>query len=230
MKGDRITAKIKSRKKVAQGTYQVDFDVSKENVEFVAGQHTGVWLPKLLYDDPRGNFRLFSICSSPNNKKILSVAFSDRGSGFKRTLIELPIGTEVEIMKPVGFFVLPVDKKQKIAFIAGGIGITPFRSMLNYAAEKKLPNKIVLYYVNRSKETTTFLPELKKLASKNKNFSLKNFIGREKFIAEVKKLSNPAEFLWYIAGPPGLVAEIRNTLILNKVNPNKILTEEFSGY
>ena len=133
-------------------------------------------------------------------------------------------------MKPVGFFVLPQDKKQKIAFVAGGIGITPFRSMINFATEEKLPNKIFLYYVNSSKETTAFLPELKILAKKNKSFTLKNFIGREKFTEAIKKVKNPNEFLWYVAGPPGLVASIRNTLILNKVNPNKILTEEFSGY
>ena len=69
---NRVTAKIKSRKKVAEETYQVDFDVSKENINFIAGQHTGVWLPKLLHDDPKGNFRILSVCSSPNNKKILS--------------------------------------------------------------------------------------------------------------------------------------------------------------
>ena len=227
---NRVTAKIKSRRKVAEETYQVDFDVSKENIDFIAGQHTGVWLPKLFHDDKKGNFRILSACSSPNNKKILSVAFRDRGSGFKRTLLELPIGAEVELMKPVGFFVLPQDKKQKIAFIAGGIGITPFRSMINFATEEKLPNKIFLYYVNSSKETTAFLPELKILAKKNKSFTLKNFIGREKFTEAIKKVKNPNEFLWYVAGPPGLVASIRNTLILNKVNPNKILTEEFSGY
>lgn len=227
---NRITAKIKSRKKVAQGTYQVDFDVGKESVDFVAGQHTGVWLPKLLYDDPRGNFRLFSVCSSPNNKKILSVTFRDRGSGFKRTLLELPIGTEVELMEPTGFFVIPKDSKQKIAFVAGGIGITPFRSMLNFAAEEKLPNKIVLYYVNSSKEKTTFLPELKDLAKKNKNFTFHNYIGRTEFTEAIKNVKKVDEYLWYIAGPPSMVAEIRNTLLLNKVSPNKILTEEFDGY
>ena len=226
---NRIQAKIKNRKKVAEGTYKVHFSVA-EKVDFIAGQHTGVWLPRLLHDDSRGNFRLFSVCSSPNNKKEISITFRDMGSGFKRTLLELPIGTEVELMKPAGFFVLPLDKDQKIAFIAGGIGITPFMSMLNYAAEEKLPHKITLYYVNSSAETGAFLPELKKIEKKNKNFTLNNFIGREKFTETMKKMKNQEEFLWYIAGPPRMVAEMRNILFLNKVNPAKILTEEFEGY
>jgi ferredoxin-NADP reductase len=226
---NRIQAKIKNRKKVAEGTYKVDFSVA-EKVDFIAGQHTGVWLPKFIHEDSRGNFRLFSICSSPNNKKEISITFRDRGSGFKRTLLELPIGTEVNLMKPAGFFVLPADGKQKVGFIAGGIGITPFMSMINFATEEKTTNKIVLYYVNSSAETAAFLPELKELEKKNKNFSLNNFIGREKFTEAMKKMKNQEEFLWYIAGPPGMVAEMRNILFLNKVNPAKILTEEFEGY
>lgn len=226
---NRITARIKNRKKVAKDTYEVIFSV-KGDFNFVAGQHTGVWLPKLPYKDPRGNFRLFSISSSPNNKKTISVAFRDSGSGFKRSLLKLPIGTEVELMKPAGFFVMPADKKQELAFIAGGIGITPFRSMINFAAEEKTQNKIILYYVNSSAQTAAFLPELKKLEKKNKNFSLNNFIGREKFTEAIRKMKSKEEFLWYIAGPPGMVSEMRNTLFLNKINPAKILTEEFDGY
>ena len=197
MKNNRITTKIKSRKKVAQGTYEVDFNLS-EKVNFVAGQHTGIWLPKLIYGDPRGDFRLFSICSSPNNKKTFSVAFRDRESGFKRTLLELPIGTKVELMMPTGFFVLPQDKKQKVVFVAGGIGITPFRSMLNYVAEEKLPNKITLYYVNSSRDTAAFIPELKKLAKKNKNFKLNNCVGRENFTKAINEVKKSKEYLWYI--------------------------------
>ena len=226
---NKLVAKVKSRKKVAKGTYEVDFSVS-EKVDFVAGQHTGVWLPKIIYPDPRGNFRLFSICSSPRNRKIISVTFRDRGSGFKRTLLELPIGTKVELMKPAGFFVLPNDKKQKIAFVAGGIGITPFRSMISFATESKASNQIILYYANSSIETAAFLPELKQLEKKNGNFFIKNFIGREKFTEAIGAVKNPEEFLWYIAGPPGMVANMKNILFLNKVNPTKIITEEFDGY
>ncbi|MEM3091104.1 MAG: FAD-dependent oxidoreductase [Candidatus Pacearchaeota archaeon] len=226
---NRIIAEIKNRKKIARETYQIDFILEKE-INFVAGQHIGIWLPKLIYDDPKGSFRLFSICSSPKNKKMISIAFRDTKSGFKKTLLKLPIGTEVELMKPTGFFVLPKDQKQRIGFIAGGIGITPFMSMLNYAKENKLSQKITLYYLNSSKEKTAFFYELKQLTDNNKNFVLKNFLGRKKFLEQIKKIKNQERILWYIAGPPGLVADIKNILISMGVSQNKILTEEFSGY
>ena len=88
---DKVSARIKSRKKIAKGTFKIDFNPSEE-FDFVAGQHTGVWLPKLFHSDPKGNFRLFSICSSPNNPERISITFRDRGSGFKKTLLEIPAG------------------------------------------------------------------------------------------------------------------------------------------
>jgi len=228
-KGKNIFASIKSHEQIAKGTYRVDFDISKENFQFEAGQHTGVWLPKLNYEDPRGNFRIFSINTSPNNKKTLSVAFRETGSGFKKTLLEFPEKTKVELMAAEGYFVLPKDKNQKVALVAGGIGITPAISILRFAAEEKLPNKIILHYVNSGKETTAYLDEIKELAKTNKNLTLKNYFSREEFAKGVEEMKSKEEYLWYISGPARMVADIKDSLS-GKIRLDKIVTEEFTGY
>ena len=86
-----------------------------------------------------------------------------RDSAFKRSLAELEVGDEVEVEEPKGTFLLPEDTSKQYVFIAGGIGITVFRCMLRYIADKGLPHQVTLVYSNRDRESTAFLDELQEL-------------------------------------------------------------------
>ena len=86
-----------------------------------------------------------------------------RDSAFKRTLAELEVGDEVEVEEPKGSFLLPEDTSAEYVFVAGGIGITVFRSMLRYIADEQLPYRVTLVYSNRDRESAAFLDELEEL-------------------------------------------------------------------
>lgn len=221
---------IINKQTLALKTNEISFDISKQVFSFQAGQYIQVSVPKLLYPDPKGPSRVFSIASSPNDQKIISVAFRNSGSGFKRTLIELPLGSLVDIEGPFGYFTLPKNQNQPIVLIAGGIGITPCLSMIRYATEEKLAHPITLLYANRNAESAAYSEKLKTLTKQNPRFILKNHFGYidANFIEQsVKNLTEP---VWYIVGPPAMVAETRDLLSRLGVSEAKVYFEDFIGY
>lgn len=164
-----MIGKLVDKKEVATGTLQVAFEVA-EPFTFKAGQYCFITLKDLKYPDDRGNRRHFSIVNSPNKKGIIIFTTRESDSGFKKTLDELAIGTEVELGPIAGVFTLPDDTKKTLVFIAGGIGITPFMSMLQYLKETNNPYNITLVYSNRDQSSTAFLDEIQ-----NFQFSILNF-------------------------------------------------------
>ena len=127
-----MRARVAEKREVAKGTLLVLFDLLGEEVEFTPGQYFFVTLLDAPYDDERGVRRHFSVVTSPSERGRLGFCTRLRDSAFKRSLIELPIGAEVEVEQPKGSFLLPEDTNQAYVFLAGGIGITVFRSMLHY--------------------------------------------------------------------------------------------------
>ena len=105
---------------------------------FAKEKVTYAYLLDPAYDDERGARRHFSVVTSPNERGTLGFCTRLRDSAFKRSLVELPIGAEAEVEEPKGSFLLPEDTSQRYVFLAGGIGITVFRSMLRYIAEEDL--------------------------------------------------------------------------------------------
>lgn len=231
MESQKIKLPILEQKMIAEKTCEVSFGLSGREFNFLAGQYIRVSVPELLYPDPKGASRVFSIASSPNDKNKISVAFRDSGSGFKRTLMELPLGSLVDIEGSFGYFTLPKNQNQPIVLIAGGIGITPCISMIRYATEEKLGSLITLLYANRNAESAAYLEELTTIAEKqNPRFLLKNQFGRisADFIQQyVKNLTEP---VWYIVGLPAMVAEIRDLLSRLGVSETKVYFEDFTGY
>lgn len=235
---------IKERKEVAEATLAVAFDLKGNDFPFRPGQYIQVTVPQLLHEDPKGNSRVFSIASSPNNKAQLQIATRLRGSGFKKTLQELPLGTEVEIDGPFGSFVLPQNATRPFVLVAGGIGITPFMSMIRYVTEEKLPHTLTLLYSNRTPESTAFLDDLNELKTENKNFRMIATITEPEntkapwpgkvglitpdFLKE--NMGNLLEPVWYIAGPPRMVTAIKKALTDVAVSEDDIHFEEFAGY
>jgi ferredoxin-NADP reductase len=149
-----MRARIKEKREVAKGTLMVVFDLLGEEVEFTAGQYFWVTLLDPPYDDEKGPRRHITVVTSPNERGVLGLATRIRESAFKRSLAELPVGTEADVEQPKGAFVLPEDAGQPYVFIAGGIGITVFRSMLRYIAEENLLHRVTLVYSNRFRSAT----------------------------------------------------------------------------
>ena len=144
----------------------------EEEVNFKSGQYIFVTLPKLLYPDERGAKRQFSINNAPSlkNQIIISTRLSE--SGFKKTLNELPLKSVVELGPIAGAFVLPDNTSRPLVLIAGGIGITPYMSMLRHIQKNNLSYNITLVYSNRNQASTAFLDELQLMATQLSNFKL----------------------------------------------------------
>src|ERR671934_1673984 len=158
-----MLAKIKEKVDVAQGTLLVLFDLQGEQVDFRPGQYFWVTLLEPPYDDDKGPRRHITVVTSPTERGVLGLATRVRDTAFKRSLAELPEGTEVDVEEPKGSFALPEPTDRPYVFVAGGIGITVFRSMLRYIADEELPYRVTLLYSNRNRAAAAFLDELEEL-------------------------------------------------------------------
>jgi ferredoxin-NADP reductase len=161
---------LKDRKEVAERTIAFRFE-KPSGWTFKAGQFIDMTLLDPSETDSEGNTRGFSIASGPH-EEMLMVATRMRDTAFKRVLKTMPIGTAVKIEGPSGDLTLPNNSKRPVALLAGGIGITPFRSMLVRAAKEKLPHRISLFYSNRRLEDAPFLEELQTLERAHPRYKL----------------------------------------------------------
>lgn len=214
---------------MAEETTEVSFKRPKD-YEFKAGQYAQVIIPKLLYSDSRGQSRVFSIASSPNDKEKITIAFRNSKSGYKLTLLDSPLGHEIVIKGPFGGDFQLLKNSSRTVFVAGGIGVTPFSSMINFATEEKLLFPITLLYANRSKKTAAYLNELSRVEKRNPGFTLINKFGQVDKNFLQKGAPNPKKADWYIAGPPAMVEYTQNLLANLGVEKGSIRAERFTGY
>lgn len=234
-----MKAKIIEKQKIAKGTLMVKYKVDEE-FEFKAGQYFFITLPNLTYPDERGTRRHFSAVNSPNQKGILTMATRLTDSGFKKTLSELPIRTEVEVGPIAGVFTLPEDLSRPLVFISGGIGITPFMSMLKYISEEKLPANITLIYSNRDEASTAFLKELQVLSKSIPNFKLVFTMTEDNWWrGETRKVDGELikEYTSYlqnpyfmVVGPPPMTDAVVEELKKIGIEEQNIKVEKFTGY
>ncbi len=125
-------------------------DRQQIHLDYKAGQYAVVDLG--TKDDPEGPVRSFTIASSPTEEFIL-ISTRIRDTLFKKKLADLDIGTLVNITAPIGKFVLPEDDSiGPVLFLSGGIGVTPFRSMIEYASDKQISRKVVMFDSNRNEK------------------------------------------------------------------------------
>ncbi len=239
----KFTTTLVARSQAAEGTMSFFFE-RPANFNFKAGQFFTVILPNPPYNDEKGNRRTFSIASAPQETARLQMTTRLTGSALKRGLAEIPLGAPVELLGPSGSFTLHAEPAIPAVFIAGGIGITPFRSMILDAAARSLPHPITLIYSNRHLEGAAFHDELQQLASTSKNFKYvptltqadksphswngeRRYVNAEFLRDHAGDLGKP---IFYLAGPPGLVAGVSKTVTAAGVNPERVLAEEFEGY
>lgn len=222
-----------NKKDEAKGTKSFFFK-SDEDITWIPGQYIYITLPKLNYPDERGPVRHFTISNSPTESKDIRITVRIREqSGYKKTLDELEIGATVEGKGPQGTFIINENIKDNI-FIAGGIGITPFRSIIKYNVDNNLNIPMHLIYSN-SDGDFVFKEDLNKIQSENNNIKVSYFNSSESGHLDAEKLkllcdvSNKNNTFW-VVGPNSFVNAIEDILEQLEVPSDKILTEKFTGY
>jgi ferredoxin-NADP reductase len=235
-----VKARIKEKRDVAKGTLMVVFDLLGEEVDFQPGQYFWVTLLDPPYEDEKGPRRHITVVTSPTERGVLGLATRLRDSAFKRSLAELPEGTEVEVEQPKGSFVLPQETDKHYVFLAGGIGITVFRSMLRYIADEGLPHRVTLVHSNRDRESTAFYDELRELEAANANLEIvftmtedSGWDGETRRIdAEMLRdhLGDLDTYTYFIAGPPGMVEGVSGALQEAGIPEDQTRSQGFSGY
>jgi ferredoxin-NADP reductase len=163
-------SKLIRREEVAEGTIAFHFE-KPTGFNFKAGQFADVTLTDPPETDAEGNTRTFSIASPPfENELVFTTRMRD--TAFKRSLKKVPLTTEVKIGSAAGSFTLHKNPAKPAVFLAGGIGITPFLSIVRQADRDRLPHKLYLFYSNRRPEDAAFLDTLQTLETTNPNFRL----------------------------------------------------------
>jgi len=235
-------SKLLSRVEVAEGTMAFHFE-KPARFDFKPGQSADLTLSNPPETDAEGNTRTFSIASPPFENHLMFTTRM-RDTAFKRSLTKVPLGTEVKIDPPTGSFTLHKNSAKAAVFLAGGIGITPFLSIVRQADHDRLPHKLHLFYSNRRPEDAPFLDVLQMLEKTNPNFRLvctmtemskskkewkgeTGLINQEMLSGHLTNLQGP---IYYIAGPPAMVAGLRKMLVTANIDEDDIRTEDFAGY
>ena len=203
-------------------------------------------------NDPKGPIRHFTISSSPTENFIMFTT-RIRDSPYKKRLSTLEDGTKVKVKGPEGQFVLHDDYSMPAVFLSGGIGVTPFRSMIKYTTDKKLPLKIVMFDSNRDPDSILFKKEFDDWTILNKNLKIiytisednqdgdpttvksgwKGEYGRINKAMILKYLDNTLlnNSIFYICGPPSMLKAMQSLLQEElKISEERIRVEEFTGY
>jgi ferredoxin-NADP reductase len=234
--------KLLSRSEIAEGTMAFQFE-KPADFAFKPGQCADMTLPDPPETDAEGNGRAFSIASSPFESHLM-FATRMRDTAFKRSLKKIPLGAEVKITPAMGSFTLHKNAAKPAVFLTGGIGITPFLSILRQADHDRLPHKLHLFYSNRRPEDAPFLETLQSLEKSNPNFHLictmtqmpksrmkwageTGYIDKEMFS---KHLGNLQGSVYYVAGPPGMVTGLKEMLVNAGVDEDDVRSEDFAGY
>ena len=241
--------KLIGRREVADRTLAFEFDKPSGFV-FKAGQFAEIAWVDPPETDAEGNARAFSIASAPHEEPLVFTTRL-RDTAFKRVLQKTPIGTLAKLEGPFGDLTLHNNVSRPAILMAGGIGITPFRSIIRRAAHENLVHKVFLFYANRQPHDAPFLEELSAIERDNANFTFvptmtalsrlqqawtgeTGHFSAQMLSRHMKKIA-AGEFyiagpIYYVAGPPAMVKGVRTMLNAAGIDDDDIRTEEFGGY
>lgn len=236
------TAQLKGRETIASDTMAFHFG-KPTGFQFKAGQTIDLVLNSPPSADAASARHTFSLVSAPF-EGVLTVATRMRTSAFKRALAELPIGSAAGLEGPFGSLTLHSSRARPAVFITGGIGITPFMSILRQTAHDGLRQQFVLVYSNNRPEDAAFLTELQELERRAENFRLITTMTRadgagsawsgriglidRDLIETVKK--ETAAAVYYVTGSNSMVAYLRQLLANAAIADDDVRSEEFYGY
>lgn len=233
---------FKNKVQVADGTWSFIFEKPADFV-FEAGQYVALVLPRLVAPDKRGPVRSLSICSAPSEADLVfSVRITD--SGFKQTLMALEPGEIAQATKPIGHFTLAhaADGK-RIVFLAGGIGVTPIRSILVESANANLDRPFSFFYSNRMMKDAAFHEELKALVLPNYQYVTtfsqetlpctgtneeRGYIC-EDMLRKYLSAEEIADSWYYLVGAPAFIEAMEKMLVEMGVAKERFVNDPFTG-
>lgn len=224
-----IILEFRRKEIVARNTWSLYFEpLSKFN--FIPGQYLE-WTYPHKNPDVRGIRRYFTIASSPGEKNIMvTIRVSEKGSSFKSAILKMKKGEQIIAFGPQGDFVLPKDKDSPLVFIAGGIGITPFRSIIEFLLKNREKKDIVLLYSNSAASDVAF----KDVFERAKEIGVKTYYiitERDGYIDEKmikEKIPDYRDRTFYVSGPELMVEVFKE--MLSKMKVKWIKTDYFPGY
>ena len=234
-----MRATVAEKREVAKGTLFVRFAV-EGYPDYRPGHYFWVELPDRGHTDEKGLRRHISLATSPTETGVVGLATRLRDTAFKRTLAELELGDEVQVEEPKGSFLLPEDTNAEYVFVAGGIGITVFRSMLRFIADKDLPYRVTLVYSNRDRESAAFLDELEELERQVDGLRvILTMTDDPGWEGETRQLDADvlAELVgglegktFLVAGPPAMAEGVSESLRGAGLPEDRVLVDGFTGY
>ena len=217
------------------------FGLGGQPLSYKPGQFVYYELDALAFPDERGKRRHFTISSSPTEEGIVMFTTRLRGSGFKETLRHAEPGYELTIETPRGSFVLPEGDARPHVLLAGGIGITPYRSILRHATDTRRTLRATLLYFNRTDADIIFRQELDALAVALPSVRIVHALdepaagwggetGRLSEALLKKYVPDREEPLYWLSGPPPMVNAYSELLLSFGVSGDSIKKDSFSGY
>ena len=240
----RLVLSLKQKIEIAPDVYDFIFAPLRK-IAFAPGQYME-WTLGHAEPDSRGNRRYFTLASSPTEDQLrLGIKFYEHSSTFKRTMLSLEKNSEIVASQLAGDFVLPRNPRQKCVFIAGGIGITPFRSMIKYLLDTRQRRSIVLFYVNKTVKDIVYKDVFDKA---QQQLGIKTIytvtdthglprawqgrVGLGHITPQLIKLEVPdyLNCLFYISGPKGMVDSFQELLSQLNVQESHIKTDFFPGF
>lgn len=230
-----MKARLVKKEEEAKNIYTFHFKPDRK-IHYVAGQFTELYLPHKPHDS-RGQKHWFTLSSSPSDDLLtITTNFSKPGSTFKQQLQNLKKDDEVMLAMPMGDFVLPKDKSIPLVFVAGGIGCTPFHSIISWLNDQNESRDITLIYAANKLDKVAFQGTFKTLGDKFKtilNSPEKNWKGASGKLdsKKIKELSDYSDNHYiYLSGPEPMVEELQKQLKKDDFNKKRIYTDFFPGY
>lgn len=218
-----LAVTIIAKRLIASETWEIELE-RPHNFLFKAGQYLWLIVPSLPYEDLKGNRRAFSIATSSSKTNTISLIFRNTHSGYKKSLLSLPIGSTVNIEGPFGSsFILDNAHNSEIVMIAGGTGIAPFLSILRTDKTNISNRKITVIFINSTPEKAFYIDELNQITQKNK-YPFINLTGKfsEK---NIPKSIDKQNTTFYVCGPQGMIDYVASVLLNNNVSRDVIYFE-----
>ena len=239
--GTRVT--LDRREEIASGTWAFHLGLGGRDFTYQAGQAIDLTDPSAKRPDPRGHVRPFSLAAAPGAPR-LTIATRIRQSPFKQELLEAPIGTELYASDPWGEFVIPPNEND-VVMLAGGIGVTPFRAMIQDAVAKSARCDLSLIHSARTPEEAPFLEEFRRWSATHPFLAYLPIMTQagksaHTWLGETRRVDaallrevlddSVAEAFYMVSGPERFVSGATAALAELGVPSARVLTDLFEGY
>jgi len=227
-------------KKIKESKDAYSFYFRRPNgFDFKPGQYIKLFLD-IKKPDSRGSSRYFTISSSPTEKDFIVITTKIIKSSFKKEFLNLVPHEKINAFGPVGYFDFNQDKDKNIVLLSGGIGITPYYSLINYIGTKKLATNVTLIASFDFYKNIIFYNDLKKIEKNNKLIKIiytltkeekysfeKGRIGKDLLKKYVYELSSVK---FYAVGSEAMTQDLIRILRELNIKEKNIFKEDFLGY